>query len=117
MKLHHLVDTDKMHARSTGPYTLVTQQPWVEKAQLRRSSVWGEMEVWALEAYGAANTPAGASHDKVGRYDRRAKVYEAIVKGVPHAARRATPRPFNVMVQEPVGWQLDITVYDAKGKR
>ncbi|MDP2791723.1 MAG: DNA-directed RNA polymerase subunit beta, partial [Rectinemataceae bacterium] len=82
MKLHHLVD-DKMHARSTGPYSLVTQQPLGGKAQFGGQRL-GEMEVWALEAYGAANVLQELLTIKSDDMTGRAKVYEAIVKGEPH---------------------------------
>jgi DNA-directed RNA polymerase subunit beta len=114
LKLHHLVD-DKMHARSTGPYSLVTQQPLGGKAQFGGQRL-GEMEVWALEAYGAANTLQELLTIKSDDMTGRAKVYEAIVKGEPHAAA-GIPEAFNVMVQELRGLALDIRVYDAKGKQ
>ena len=114
MKLHHLVD-DKMHARSTGPYSLVTQQPLGGKAQFGGQRL-GEMEVWALEAYGAANTLQELLTIKSDDMTGRAKVYEAIVKGEPHSAA-GIPEAFNVMVQELRGLALDIRVYDAKGKQ
>ena len=114
MKLHHLVD-DKMHARSTGPYSLVTQQPLGGKAQFGGQR-FGEMEVWALEAYGAANTLQELLTIKSDDMTGRAKVYEAIVKGEPHTAA-GIPEAFNVMVQELRGLALDIRVYDAKGKQ
>jgi DNA-directed RNA polymerase subunit beta len=114
MKLHHLVD-DKMHARSTGPYSLVTQQPLGGKAQFGGQRL-GEMEVWALEAYGAANTLQELLTIKSDDMTGRAKVYEAIVKGEPHTAA-GIPEAFNVMVQELRGLALDLRVYDAKGKQ
>ncbi|MGA2547595.1 MAG: DNA-directed RNA polymerase subunit beta [Rectinemataceae bacterium] len=114
MKLHHLVD-DKMHARSTGPYSLVTQQPLGGKAQFGGQRL-GEMEVWALEAYGAANTLQELLTIKSDDMTGRAKVYEAIVKGEPHTSA-GIPEAFNVMVQELRGLALDIRVYDAKGKQ
>jgi DNA-directed RNA polymerase subunit beta len=114
LKLHHLVD-DKMHARSTGPYSLVTQQPLGGKAQFGGQRL-GEMEVWALEAYGAANTLQELLTIKSDDMTGRAKVYEAIVKGEPHTAA-GIPEAFNVMVQELRGLALDIRVYDAKGKQ
>ena len=113
MKLSHLVD-DKMHSRSTGPYSLVTQQPLGGKAQNGGQRL-GEMEVWALEAYGAANTLQELltvkSDDMVGR----AKVYESIVKGEPFESG-GIPESFNVLVQELRGLALDITIFDGKGK-
>ncbi|EKD98407.1 MAG: hypothetical protein ACD_23C00455G0001, partial [uncultured bacterium] len=97
LKLHHLVD-DKMHARSTGPYSLVTQQPLGGKAQFGGQR-FGEMEVWALEAYGAAyvlqEMLTVKSDDVVGR----TKVYESIVKGE-HAIEAGMPESFNVLVKE-----------------
>ncbi|GHV20239.1 DNA-directed RNA polymerase subunit beta [Spirochaetia bacterium] len=114
LKLHHLVD-DKMHARSTGPYSLVTQQPLGGKAQFGGQRL-GEMEVWALEAYGAANTLQELltikSDDMVGR----SKIYEAIVKGEP-STTAGIPESFNVLVQELRGLALDMTIYDTKGKQ
>ena len=114
LKLHHLVD-DKMHARSTGPYSLVTQQPLGGKAQFGGQRL-GEMEVWALEAYGAANTLQELLTIKSDDMTGRSKVYEAIVKGEPHTAA-GIPEAFNVMVQELRGLALDIKVYDSKGKQ
>jgi DNA-directed RNA polymerase subunit beta len=114
MKLHHLVD-DKMHARSTGPYSLVTQQPLGGKAQFGGQRL-GEMEVWALEAYGAANTLQELLTIKSDDMSGRAKVYESIVKN--EAFNQAgIPESFNVLVQELRGLALDISIYDAKGKQ
>lgn len=113
MKLHHLVD-DKMHARSTGPYSLVTQQPLGGKAQFGGQRL-GEMEVWALEAYGAANTLQEMMTIKSDDMNGRSKVYEAIVKGDP-SAPIGVPESFNVLVQEMRGLALDFTIYDDKGK-
>ncbi|MBR2418583.1 MAG: DNA-directed RNA polymerase subunit beta [Clostridia bacterium] len=110
LKLHHLVD-DKMHARSTGPYSLVTQQPLGGKAQFGGQR-FGEMEVWALEAYGAAYTLQEIltvkSDDVVGRV----KTYEAIVNGenVPQAG---VPESFKVLVKELQSLGLDVKVLDA----
>jgi DNA-directed RNA polymerase subunit beta len=105
LKLHHLVD-DKMHARSTGPYSLVTQQPLGGKAQFGGQR-FGEMEVWALEAYGASYTLQEMltvkSDDVVGR----TKVYESIVKGE-HAIEAGMPESFNVLVKEIRSLGLDI---------
>ncbi|MBR4599595.1 MAG: DNA-directed RNA polymerase subunit beta, partial [Treponema sp.] len=112
--LHHLVD-DKIHARSTGPYSLVTQQPLGGKAQFGGQRL-GEMEVWALEAYGAANTLQEMMTIKSDDMNGRSKIYESIVKGDP-AAPAGVPESFNVMVQELRGLALDFTIYDAKGKR
>jgi DNA-directed RNA polymerase subunit beta len=114
LKLHHLVD-DKMHARSTGPYSLVTQQPLGGKAQFGGQRL-GEMEVWALEAYGAANTLQEMMTIKSDDMNGRSKIYESIVKGDP-SAPAGVPESFNVMVQELRGLALDFTIYDAKGKR
>ncbi len=114
MKLHHLVD-DKMHARSTGPYSLVTQQPLGGKAQFGGQRL-GEMEVWALEAYGASNTLQEMMTIKSDDMNGRSKVYESIVKGEP-TAPIGVPESFNVMVQELRGLALDFTIYDDKGKQ
>ncbi|MCR5613692.1 DNA-directed RNA polymerase subunit beta [Treponema sp.] len=114
LKLHHLVD-DKMHARSTGPYSLVTQQPLGGKAQFGGQRL-GEMEVWALEAYGAANTLQEMMTIKSDDMTGRSKVYEAIVKGDP-STTAGVPEAFNVMVQEVRGLALDFTIYDDKGKQ
>ena len=105
LKLHHLVD-DKMHARSTGPYSLVTQQPLGGKAQFGGQR-FGEMEMWALEAYGAAyvlqEMLTVKSDDVVGR----TKVYESIVKGE-HSITAGMPESFNVLVKEIRSLGLDI---------
>src|SRR6056297_1048544 len=114
LKLHHLVD-DKMHARSTGPYSLVTQQPLGGKAQFGGQRL-GEMEVWALEAYGAANTLQELLTIKSDDMNGRAKIYESIVKGEP-ATSAGVPESFNVLVQELRGLALDISIFDSKGKR
>ncbi len=114
MKLHHLVD-DKMHARSTGPYSLVTQQPLGGKAQFGGQRL-GEMEVWALEAYGAANTLQEMMTIKSDDMNGRSKIYESIVKGDP-TSPVGVPEAFNVMVQELRGLGLDFTIYDDKGKQ
>ena len=112
LKLHHLVD-DKIHARSTGPYSLVTQQPLGGKAQFGGQR-FGEMEVWALEAYGAAYTLQEIltikSDDVVGRV----KTYEAIVKGEP-IPRPGIPESFRVMLKELQSLGLDIVVQDKEG--
>ncbi|NLC33445.1 MAG: DNA-directed RNA polymerase subunit beta [Clostridiales bacterium] len=108
LKLHHLVD-DKMHARSTGPYSLVTQQPLGGKAQFGGQR-FGEMEVWALEAYGAANTLQEIltvkSDDVVGRV----KAYEAIVKGK-SIPTPGIPESFKVLIKELQALSLDIKVW------
>ncbi len=114
LKLHHLVD-DKMHARSTGPYSLVTQQPLGGKAQFGGQRL-GEMEVWALEAYGAANTLQELLTIKSDDMNGRSKIYESIVKGEPSTAA-GVPESFNVLVQELRGLALDFTIFDAKGKQ
>ncbi len=114
MKLQHLGD-DKMHARSTGPYSLVTQQPLGGKAQFGGQR-FGEMEVWALEAYGAANTLQELLTIKSDDMNGRSKIYESIVKGEPSTAA-GVPESFNVLVQELRGLALDFTIYDAKGKQ
>ena len=112
LKLHHLVD-DKIHARSTGPYSLVTQQPLGGKAQFGGQR-FGEMEVWALEAYGAAYTLQEILTVKSDDVTGRVKTYEAIVKGhnVPPAG---VPESFKVMVKELQGLCLDIRVLDKNG--
>ena len=97
LKLHHLVD-DKMHARSTGPYSLVTQQPLGGKAQFGGQR-FGEMEVWALEAYGAAYTLQEMLTVKSDDVNGRTKVYENIVKGE-HKIEAGMPESFNVLVKE-----------------
>jgi DNA-directed RNA polymerase subunit beta len=114
LKLHHLVD-DKMHARSTGPYSLVTQQPLGGKAQFGGQRL-GEMEVWALEAYGAANTLQELLTIKSDDMNGRSKIYEAIVKGEPSSSA-GVPESFNVLIQELRGLALDVTIYDSKGKQ
>ncbi|NBK21281.1 MAG: DNA-directed RNA polymerase subunit beta, partial [Spirochaetia bacterium] len=114
LKLHHLVD-DKMHARSTGPYSLVTQQPLGGKAQFGGQRL-GEMEVWALEAYGAANTLQELLTIKSDDMNGRVKIYESIVKGEP-ATTAGMPEAFNVLVQEIRGLALDMSVFDSNGKQ
>ena len=110
LKLHHLVD-DKIHARSTGPYSLVTQQPLGGKAQFGGQR-FGEMEVWALEAYGAAYTLQEIltvkSDDTVGRV----KTYEAIVKGQ-NVPKPGVPESFKVLIKELQSLCLDVRVLDA----
>lgn len=110
LKLHHLVD-DKMHARSIGPYSLVTQQPLGGKAQFGGQR-FGEMEVWALEAYGAANTLQEIltvkSDDTIGRV----KTYEAIIKGQ-NIPAPGVPESFKVLLKELQALSLDIRVLDA----
>ena len=114
LKLHHLVD-DKMHARSTGPYSLVTQQPLGGKAQFGGQRL-GEMEVWALEAYGAANTLQELLTIKSDDMTGRAKIYEAIVKGEP-TNPAGVPEAFNVMVQELRSLALDLSLSDNRGNQ
>jgi len=97
LKLHHLVD-DKIHARSIGPYSLVTQQPLGGKAQFGGQRL-GEMEVWALEAYGAAHSLQEFLTVKSDDVAGRTRVYEAIVKGE-HAFEPGLPESFNVLVKE-----------------
>ena len=97
LKLHHLVD-DKIHARSIGPYSLVTQQPLGGKAQFGGQR-FGEMEVWALEAYGAAYTLQEMLTVKSDDVAGRTKVYEAIVRG-DDAFEAGIPESFNVLVKE-----------------
>jgi len=113
MKLIHLVD-DKMHARSTGPYSLITQQPLGGKAQFGGQR-FGEMEVWALEAYGAANTLQELltikSDDVVGR----AKVYESIIKGKP-MTKPGIPESFKVLVKELRSLALDLKTLNKEGR-
>ncbi len=113
LKLAHMVD-DKIHARSTGPYSLVTQQPLGGKAQFGGQRL-GEMEVWALEAYGAAYTLQELLTVKSDDMLGRAKMYEAIVKGH-HTTSPGVPESFNVLVQELRGLALDVRIYDIHGK-
>ena len=110
LKLHHLVD-DKMHARSTGPYSLVTQQPLGGKAQFGGQR-FGEMEVWALEAYGAAYTLQEMLTVKSDDITGRTKVYENIVKG-DHKIDAGMPESFNVLVKEirSLGIDIDLEKY------
>ncbi len=112
LKLAHMVE-DKMHARSTGPYSLVTQQPLGGKAQFGGQRL-GEMEVWALEAYGAAynlqELLSVKSDDMLGR----ARIYEAIIKGI-HTIKPGIPESFNVLLQELRGLAIDIRMFDEKG--
>jgi DNA-directed RNA polymerase subunit beta len=109
LKLHPLVD-DKMHARSTGPYSLVTQQPLGGKAQFGGQR-FGEMEVWALEAYGAAYTLQEMLTVKSDDTEGRRKVYESIVKGE-HKIEAGMPESFNVLVKEirSLGIDIDLEV-------
>ncbi len=113
LKLAHMVD-DKIHARSTGPYSLVTQQPLGGKAQFGGQRL-GEMEVWALEAYGAAYTLQELLTVKSDDMLGRARIYEAIVKGI-NTSSPGIPESFNVLIQELRGLALDVRIYDDKGK-
>ena len=112
LKLNHLVD-DKMHARSTGPYSLITQQPLGGKAQFGGQRL-GEMEVWALEAYGAANTLQEFLTIKSDDMNGRTKTYENIVKGE-STTQAGIPESFNVLVQELRGLALDMSLWNDKG--
>jgi DNA-directed RNA polymerase subunit beta len=105
LKLNHLVD-DKMHARSTGPYSLVTQQPLGGKAQFGGQR-FGEMEVWALEAYGAAYTLQEMLTVKSDDVQGRSKMYENIVKGN-HHMEAGMPESFNVLMKEIRALALDV---------
>jgi DNA-directed RNA polymerase subunit beta len=107
LKLHHLVE-DKIHARSTGPYSLVTQQPLGGKAQFGGQR-FGEMEVWALQAYGAAHVLREILTIKSDDIEGRSKVYSALVKGedLPEPTR---PEAFNVFMKEIQGLGLDIDI-------
>ena len=112
LKLHHLVD-DKIHARSTGPYSLVTQQPLGGKAQFGGQR-FGEMEVWALEAYGAAYTLQEMLTTKSDDVVGRVKTYEAIVKGE-NIPKPGVPEGFKVLVKELQSLGLDIKLFTDKG--
>ena len=113
LKLHHLVD-DKIHARSTGPYSLVTQQPLGGKAQFGGQR-FGEMEVWALEAYGAAYTLQEMLTVKSDDVAGRTKVYESIVKGEDDF-EAGVPESFNVLVKEVRGLGLNMELLDTEGE-
>jgi DNA-directed RNA polymerase subunit beta len=106
LKLHHMVD-DKMHSRSIGPYSLITQQPLGGKAQFGGQR-FGEMEVWALEAFGAANILQEILTVKSDDVQGRARAYEAIVKGE-NMPRPGVPESFNVLVHELRGLGLNVT--------
>ncbi len=108
LKLHHLVD-DKMHARSTGPYSLVTQQPLGGKAQFGGQR-FGEMEVWALEAYGAAHTLSEILTVKSDDIEGRSKTYDAIIRGK-NVPDPGIPESFNVLKRELMALALDIRVF------
>ena len=113
IKLHHMVD-DKLHARSTGPYSLVTQQPLGGKAQFGGQR-FGEMEVWALYAYGAAHVLQEMMTIKSDDVLGRVKVYEAIVKGT-KIPKSGVPESFRVLIKEFQALGLDITVLNDEGK-
>jgi len=110
LKLHHLVD-DKIHARSTGPYSLVTQQPLGGKAQFGGQR-FGEMEVWALEAYGAAYTLQEILTVKSDDIVGRVKTYEAIIKGQ-NVPTPGVPESFKVLIKELQSLGLDVKVLDS----
>ena len=112
LKLHHLVD-DKIHARATGPYSLVTQQPLGGKAQFGGQR-FGEMEVWALEAYGAAYTLQEILTVKSDDVTGRVKTYEAIVKGL-NVPKPGVPESFKVLIKELQSLCLDMNVLDKDG--
>ena len=114
MKLIHLVD-DKIHARSTGPYSLVTQQPLGGKAQFGGQR-FGEMEVWALEAYGAAYTLQEILTVKSDDVTGRVRTYEAIVKGH-NIPKPGVPESFKVLVKELQSLCLDVRVLDEHGRK
>ena len=109
LKLGHLVD-DKMHARSIGPYSLITQQPLGGKAQFGGQR-FGEMEVWALEAFGAANILQEMLTVKSDDVIGRAKAYEAIVKG-DNMPKPDVPESFNVLVHELRGLALEVSMHN-----
>jgi DNA-directed RNA polymerase subunit beta len=114
LKLHHLVD-DKIHARSIGPYSLVTQQPLGGKAQFGGQR-FGEMEVWALEAYGAAYTLQEMLTVKSDDVAGRTKVYEAIVRG-DDTFEAGIPESFNVLVKEMRSLGLNVDLHNSKQGR
>ncbi|MGL6009471.1 MAG: DNA-directed RNA polymerase subunit beta, partial [Culicoidibacterales bacterium] len=109
IKLAHMVD-DKLHARSNGPYSLVTQQPLGGKAQFGGQR-FGEMEVWALEAYGAANTLREILTIKSDDVMGRGKTYEAIVKGKP-IPKPGVPESFRVLIKELQSLGINVRIYD-----
>lgn len=111
LKLNHLVE-DKMHQRSIGPYSLITQQPLGGKAQFGGQR-FGEMEVWALEAYGAAHTLQEILTIKSDDVPGRSKAYEAIIKGE-EIKKQNVPESFNVLVREIKGLCLDVDLIGAK---
>jgi DNA-directed RNA polymerase subunit beta len=109
LKLHHLVD-DKIHARSIGPYSLVTQQPLGGKAQFGGQRL-GEMEVWAMEAYGAAHALQEFLTVKSDDVTGRTRMYEAIVKGK-HTLEAGLPESFNVLIKELQSLCLDVELLE-----
>ncbi|MBQ1386168.1 MAG: DNA-directed RNA polymerase subunit beta, partial [Erysipelotrichales bacterium] len=113
IKLAHMVD-DKLHARSTGPYSLITQQPLGGKAQ-RGGQRFGEMEVWALEAYGAAHILQEILTVKSDDINGRTKTYEAIIKGKP-LPTPGIPEAFRVLVHELQALAIDVRCIDKEGK-
>jgi DNA-directed RNA polymerase subunit beta len=113
LKLHHLVE-DKIHARSIGPYSLVTQQPLGGKAQFGGQRL-GEMEVWALEAYGAAHTLQEFLTVKSDDMSGRAKTYEALIKGEP-TFEPGVPESFHVLVKELQSLGLDVELLEKSDK-
>jgi DNA-directed RNA polymerase subunit beta len=112
LKLHHLVD-DKIHARSTGPYSLVTQQPLGGKAQFGGQR-FGEMEVWALEGYGASHVLQEILTVKSDDIVGRVKTYEAIIKGE-NIEEPGIPESFKVLLKELQSLALDVSVLDENG--
>jgi DNA-directed RNA polymerase subunit beta len=114
LKLSHLVE-DKIHARSIGPYSLITQQPLGGKAQFGGQR-FGEMEVWALEAYGAAHTLQEILTVKSDDVRGRSKVYEAIVKG-DNLPEPGLPESFNVLIRELQGLGLDVELQEQNGEK
>jgi len=113
LKLHHLVD-DKMHARSIGPYSIVTQQPLGGKAQFGGQR-FGEMEVWALEAYGAAHTLQEILTVKSDDIEGRSKTYDAIIRGN-NVPASGIPESFNVLTRELMSLGLDVKLYSAQNE-
>jgi DNA-directed RNA polymerase subunit beta len=112
LKLHHLVD-DKIHARSTGPYSMITQQPLGGKAQFGGQR-FGEMEVWALQAYGAAHTLQELLTIKSDDITGRVRTYEAIVKG-DNIQAPGIPESFRVLAKEMQSLALNVEVLNAEG--
>lgn len=108
LKLNHMVD-DKMHARSTGPYSLITQQPLGGKAQFGGQR-FGEMEVWALEAYGAAYNLQEILTGKSDDVEGRSKVYNSLVRG-DNVPKFGIPESFNVLVKELQGLGVDVKLH------